>query len=81
MIKKIKKIKKQHINASINWLIQIFFFFSVMALVPFMLILRIHPAAAWSALPKKAEIPRLANSFLIFPQRIASEYAYYKSNK
>lgn len=38
-----------------------------MALVPFMLILRIHPAAAWSALPKKAEIPRLANSFLIFP--------------
>lgn len=48
-----------------------------MALVLFMWILRIQPAAGWSALPKKAEIPRITK-FPYFSHSIASEYAYYK---
>lgn len=50
-----------------------------MALMPFMWI---QPAAGRVALSKKAEIPRLANSFFFcFFLCTVSEYAYYKSNK
>lgn len=49
----------------------------------FMWILRSQPAAGPAALPEKAGIPRLANSFFshVFVLLTLIEYAYYKSNQ